>query len=557
MKTIITEILTGKKWAFSSVSKWSWIALSVLTAALIIKSIYFRQMLGMDDSLSVWQTVTAYIAVTAVALGLGLIAWSSWKWSALLLLILTDLWFIAGIWYYSANTIWLNWHALCTVSELHGFESSIRAYLSWSQLLLPLTTFLSWAFLRRIPYIHEDERARLGVLSIALCGCLCAAGGRLLFPMDEHTQLRSFHAEQTYFICTHSPLAQIGLIGYEAAKDGLFRWHATRPFTPREQEIMDSIYRDSVPPHAPEGHLVYILVESLETWALEATDINGSSVCPYLNAYIQTHPVLYVPGIETLQKYGRSGDGQLIVQTGLLPISSGVACKQFGTNTYPNLAHFYSHGIVINPYHVPVWNQRVVTYSYGFQRLISPRRLHNEKDRFVMQRTREHLMEVTEPTVVLALTIDTHAPFQTSRDSLTLDDRYSSTEKDYLCSAHYTDRQIGQFLAWSDTASVMQNATIVITADHNHFPRTNGHGLCPLILSSPRIKESVFFPHALQMDIFPTVLHAIGQDDYMWRGFGIDLLSPNAPSLLQSRSITLEEAYSLSDKLIQTNYFAQ
>ena len=62
-------------------------------------------MLGMDDSLSAGQTVTAYIAVTAVALGLGLIAWSSRKWTALLLLILTDLWFIAGIWYYCDSII--------------------------------------------------------------------------------------------------------------------------------------------------------------------------------------------------------------------------------------------------------------------------------------------------------------------------------------------------------------------------------------------------------------------------------------------------------------------
>ena len=544
----------GKNWVFSSVSKSSWITLSVLSAAFFIKSIAYRQMLRMDFMLNAGQTATAYIAVAAVALGLGVLAWCPKRWPAVCMLLLTDLWFIAGIWYYRANAMWLNWFAIGTVSELHGFESSILAYVSWSQLLLPLTTLIAWVVLRIIPYQRIYGRAHIGVLGIALLGCLIAVGGRVLFPMDEQNQHRSFHAEQNFFIRTHSPLAQVGYIGYEAIKDGLFHWNASRPFTPREQEIMDAIWREPVTPHAPEGHLVYILVESLETWALETQDKQGASVCPYLNAYLQTHPVLYVPGIETQQKYGRSGDGQLIVQTGILPISSGVACKQYGTNTYPNLAHFYTHGIVVNPYHIPVWNQRVVTHSYGFERLVGPRRLINEKDSVVMLRTQEHLEQATEPTVVLALTIDTHTPFQTARDSLTLDDCYSSIEKDYLRSVHYTDRQIGRFLAWADTAAVMQHATIVITADHNHFPRTDGHGLCPFILSSPCITESVVIPHALQMDLFPTVLHAIHQSDYAWRGFGIDLLAQDAPSLLQERPITIEEAYSLSDKLIQTNY---
>lgn len=547
----------GKKKVFSNVSKSSWITLSVLSAAFFIKSIVYRQMLEMDVTLNAGQTATAYIVVAAVALGLGVMAWWPKRWPAVVLLLLTDLWFIACIWYYLANAMWLNWFAIGTITELPGFESSIRAYWAWSQLLLPFTTLIAWIVLHIIPYEDIHRRTRMLILGIALFGCLIAAGGRLLFPMNEHTQLRSLHAEENYFIRTRSPLAQVGYIGYEAVKDGLFRWNASRPFTLHEQEIMDAIYREPATPHAPEGHLVYILVESLETWALEAQDIQGESVCPCLNAYLRTHPLLYVPGIESQQKYGRSGDGQLIVQTGLLPISSGVACKQFGTNTYPNLAHFYTRGIVVNPYYIPVWNQRVVTRSYGFRRLVSPRRMRNEKDSFVMQRTREHLEQATEPTIVLALTIDTHAPFQTAQDSIALDDCYTSIEKDYLRSVHYTDRQIGRFLAWADTAAVMQHATIVITADHNHFPRTNGHGLCPFILSSPCITESVILPHAMQMDLFPTVLHAIHQSDYAWRGFGIDLLSTDAPSLLQSRPITLEEAYSLSDKLIQTNYFAQ
>jgi len=274
--------------------------------------------------------------------------------------------------------------------------------------------------------------------------------------------------------------------------------------------------------------------------------------------YAESHPTLYVPAVESQQKYGRSGDGQLITQTGLLPLSSGVACRQYGDNVYPNLAHFYPNGVVLNPYHVPVWNQRVVTYSYGFRHLFSPRMLVNLSDSVIMERTRSRLTKARVPTMVLTLTIDTHTPFRSHRDSVEFEPgRYSSSEIDYLRSISYTDRHIGYFLAWADTAAVMRNATIVITADHNQFPRVKGHGLCPLIIRSPRITQSVRYQDCLQMDIFPTVLHAIGQSDYAWRGFGVDLLDAQAEELLANRPIAAKEAYDLSDKLIRTNYFAR
>ena len=535
----------------------TWITLSVLAAALFVKTICFRQMSDLDV-LSIGQLVAAYLSVAAVSLAFATIAWIPRRWPNVLLLVVTDLWFIAGIWYYAANNLWINWAAVRTITELRGFESSILAYLNWSQLLLPITTLLAVAVLHRFPLPHPTKRHWWIVTLVCAFLCVSAIGLRALFPLSEEAKNREMRAEDNFFLRTHSPLAQIGWIAYEAAVEGTYQWKAKQPFTAREQQIMDAICRDSVPPTPPKGHLVYILVESLETWALETTDTQGRRIGEYLLSYVESHPTLYVPTVHTQQKYGRSGDGQLLTQTGLLPLSSGVACRQYGENVYPNLAHFYPFGVVINPYHIPVWNQKVVTYSYGFKELFSPRRLLNLSDSVVMTRTMEYLNEATEPIMVLALTIDTHTPFRSRRDSVALDtERYNASEADYLRSVHYTDRQIGRFLAWADTASIMRNATIVITADHNQFPRENGHGLCPLILRTPAITQSITYSECLQMDIFPTVLHAIGQSNYYWQGFGVDLLNEQDAARLTDRPISVQEAYSLSDKLIRSNYFAR
>ena len=548
----------GDSWGHTNVNKHACITLSLLAAALFLKCVILRRCTGADDILDAGQLCSAYLSIGAAVLGAGMIAWLPRRLYAILFLILTDLWFIALIWYYAANNAWLNAQAVFSISELRGFESSILASLAWPQLLLPLTTFLAAYLLVVIPARKPATSLRVLAANVGtiIILWLFATIGRAYFPQSEENKMQSFHAERNFYIAIHSPLAHLAMIGKEIAQDSFFRWNALLPFSEREKTILADIHRQEQSPNEPQGHLVYILVESLESWPLETYDDYGRDICPYLNAYINSRPRLYVKEIETQQVYGRSGDGQLITQTGLLPLSSGIACRQFGENTYPNLAHFYANSAVLNPYFIPVWNQEVVTSSYGFQRLISPRRFLNENDSILLSRTQHFLSQAKAPAMALVLTIDTHTPFRTRQDTATLDDHYTETEKAYLRSVRYTDRQIGAFLQWADTAAVMQNATVVITADHNHFERRDGKGLCPFILVSPCITQSVSYLNALQMDIFPTVLHAIGQSNYAWRGLGVDLLDADAPAMLRHRPVSAREAYALSDKLIRMNYFA-
>ena len=314
--------------------------------------------------------------------------------------------------------------------------------------------------------------------------------------------------------------------------------------------MLSRICTEVAPPAAPQGHLVFVLVESLESWALDARDKEGREVMPALNAYIREHPVLLCKNVVSQQRYGRSGDGQLITQTGLLPLKTGVTCMSHGGNVYPNFAHFYPRSVILNPYR-GVWNQRVTTYSYGYQQLREPDPLrHKVTDSLVFVWTHEVLETAQEPTCALAITINTHAPFTSVHASLELPDGYSPLEARYLQCAHYLDRQLGRFLAWADSAACMQNSTIVITADHNHFPVKDGKGLCPLIITGPAVTRNRYVPYAYQMDIFPTVCAAIGQAEYAWHGFGVNLFHP-----MPRRIVSPKQAQELSDKMIRNNYF--
>ena len=434
--------------------------------------------------------------------------------------------------------------------------------------MFPLLSVAGALFMYAIKQICGKPMLRVSIATLA-CGVALQFTGVLTNKADAKgdEEKWSLRGDEQWFMKSHSPIGHAAYAMKNAIAEGVLRLKAVAPLTDEEERIMATALGEPVEPAYPKGHLVFILVESLETWALEAVDVDGKPVCPNITSYIAGHTLLYCPRMTSQQQYGRSGDGQLITQTGLLPLKHGVACIQYGGNVYPNLAHFYSDGVVINGY-AHVWNQRVTTYSYGFKRLIEPRLPHQGSDRRVLEQTRQQLENADTATCVLALTIDTHAPFGNGNNRLAIPDGYSKTEAAYLRCVSRLDSLLGDFLAWADTAQTMRRATIVITADHNHFPRQDGKGLCPLIINSPEITKNIRVGEAWQMDVFPTVLHAIGQQGYCWQGFGIDLIA-NSPTDTEyaghsgimvsgkapERTVTPAQALTISDKLIRSDYF--
>ena len=257
---------------------------------------------------------------------------------------------------------------------LHIVEASIGCYVDWLHLLFPLTTIAAYFMMAGLADSSTDKHrcsSKIIIWYVAIISVCLVAGAairhRVPFTDSSHW---SIHDEEKTFLRSHSPLAHFGKTIGEIIQFQFVHFNADLPLTEAERRIVPtSVLPDTA--SAQIGHLVYILIESMESWAMTAQDATGTEVCPYLNHFIKTHPVILSSRIETQQMYGRSGDGQLITQTGLLPLLQGVACMEYGANTYPNLAHFYPDSKVLNPF-PRVWNQRVTTYSYGFKDLREP-----------------------------------------------------------------------------------------------------------------------------------------------------------------------------------------
>ena len=524
----------------------------LLVLSYLCKFVVYRGILLLDSGLNIESKIAAYLTCFAVAASLAaIILVNHKKILSMILMFVIDLWLVANILYYEANHLYITWQVALTFNQLRGFEDSINGYVNWSIIVISLVSIIIVYIISLFPLSAKKYwKAFCLVLIFSFCSCLLAWGLRnshLTQANDTHQPLRG---KTIQFVKTHSPIAHMAYVCYFSIKKSAWKSSMEKPLNKKELSVLSTIYRELTHGHVPQGHLVCILIESLESWPLYINDIENKPVCPNLTKYILNNNVLYCDKITSQQLYGRSGDGQLITQTGMLPVSHGITCMQYGNNVYPNFAHFYPNSIVLNPY-PGVWNQKTTTYSYGYKNLRElPRMLHCLKDSIILSMTISTLEQAKVPTCVLAITIDTHVPFHSSNNSLILSGSYSEIERKYLKCVHDLDRHMGTFLHWADTSKIMQDATIVITADHNHFPQEDGKGFCPLMIKSPHIHSKIDVKEAYQMDIFPTVLHAIGQANYAWHGFGVDLLDSTS-----TRHITPSVAYSLSEKMIYSNFF--
>ena len=78
---------------------------------------------------------------------------------------------------------------------------------------------------------------------------------------------------------------------------------------------------------------------------------------------------------------------------------------------------------------------------------------------------------------------------------------------------------------------------------------------CPVIVYAPQWKENItIFEPIYQMDIYSTLLQAIGAEAYYWQGFGLDL---HDTANIKNRKMPLEDIDALSDRMIRANYFKE
>lgn len=312
-------------------------------------------------------------------------------------------------------------------------------------------------------------------------------------------------------------------------------------------------------------NIIFVIVESLNAEVINRK-INNREVTPTLNALTDAEGTISSTLMLSQVKEGGSGDGQLIYNTGLLPLE-GVAtplhvvhkiqlqplASQLGINA---LAAVFAGG-------ANAWKERQNFEKYGFSRISSASESFNEvnslgSDAAMFIRGMHFIADAEEPFIIQFVTESMHVPFQDKGvDGFTWiydDTSLEPTVANYLRMCAYFDYQLGQLIEFLKEKGIYDNSILVIASDHSQNIATSSvnrrsDNEIPIVFiaTNTGVTKRIDRP-TMQIDVFPTILQIAGVENPEFVGVGT--------SMLDSINRTdIKTAQQISELILRGNYF--
>lgn len=548
-------------------------------------------------SFSFFETyATKIIATLALA---GVYALTRCRWAQIVVMALLDVLLVANLMYFRTYYSAIPASSYLEAGNLADFKASVTDSLRWADIVLPLITIATAIMAFR--YKTAKRQPLTAVLkwwAAPLAGFALLLTGVNLCKGGFHKSLRS--VRQSAYLCSaDAPIFSVfGCIWYDITD-------AAEPITPEKQAEIER-WLASQPKHQPadsvtekRSNLLIVFAESLESWVLEKK-VDGKEITPCLNRLLKEKSTLYAPNVLTQVKGGRSIDAQLMICSGLLPLMSGTYSSLYYDNTFytlqkamRGLKHSRSYLLTIDK--VSTWNQGAVARSFGTDTIIS---YHDFKmteafgthkrigDASFFQQCREKIErgEVWKPgesVYMQFVTYSGHAPFKLPDHLRTITFPASIPEKaaDYMTTAHYTDKAIGDFVAYLKTLPQYKETIVVIVGDHeglaSYRQELVGNPACRGLVSDKQLTPFIVLNSPVgmrydkfmgQIDIYPTLLNLMQLDAYRWHGLGQSILDPRKQGVAVGSVMNVEgtgsdkeverlkEAHTVSDYMLRYDW---
>lgn len=548
-------------------------------------------------SFSFFETyATKIIATLALA---GVYALTRCRWAQIVVMALLDVLLVANLMYFRTYYSAIPASSYLEAGNLADFKASVTDSLRWADIVMPLITIATVVMAFR--YKTTKRQPLTAVLkwwAAPLAGFALLLTGVNLCKGGFHKSLRS--VRQSAYLCSaDAPIFSVfGCIWYDISD-------AAEPITPEKQAEIER-WLASQPKHQPadsvtekRSNLLIVFAESLESWVLEKK-VDGKEITPCLNSLLKEKSTLYAPNVLTQVKGGRSIDAQLMICSGLLPLMSGTYSSLYYDNTFytlqkamRGLKHSRSYLLTIDK--VSTWNQGAVARSFGTDTIIS---YHDFKmteafgthkrigDASFFQQCREKIErgEVWKPgesVYMQFVTYSGHAPFKLPDHLRTITFPASIPEKaaDYMTTAHYTDKAIGDFVAYLKTLPQYKETIVVIVGDHeglaSYRQELVDNPICRGLVSDKQLTPFIVLNSPVgmrydkfmgQIDIYPTLLNLMQLDAYRWHGLGQSILDPRKQGVAVGSVMNVEgtgsdkeverlkEAHTVSDYMLRYDW---
>lgn len=340
-----------------------------------------------------------------------------------------------------------------------------------------------------------------------------------------------------------------------------------------------------------EKNLIIILVESLDAHAIKAIS-NGSEIMPNLYALSKSSGSISALNVVSQIKDGSSGDGQLLLNTGLLPLQEGSASMEYGVCTSfisltdifksrPTEAIFGERGAC--------WDIKNVYSAWGFSPIITAKEINNSNyidDQELLSYTPLIAKSIKQPFFMELVTTSMHTPFNMVDEPMPewiANSEYSEIRKKYYHTCNFFDRALGKFIERLKEQGIWDDTVLVVVSDHSMKTDETGEDAqffnIPMAFIAANTGVTAKIDHTVgQVDLFPTIIDIMGMTDskngeytingkpLYWRGLGQSILSPNHPGgaadytghihgdVNTKDAVRLREAFEVSHNIIRGNY---
>ena len=345
---------------------------------------------------------------------------------------------------------------------------------------------------------------------------------------------------------------------------------------------------DSIFARNASHNVILLVVESLNSWVIDR-QYGGQQATPTLNALLRTPGTIFCPDMLTQVKDGGSSDGQMMYNTGLLPVADGAAAMLYaGENTFHSLASQLGRRtaaeLIVED--GATWNHRATSRAYGYSSLTECETLERRgqltfstsSDMTLMRQAATMLDTLPQPFFLQLVTLSMHYPF------VHYDDRpydrnapwvdaltdIPSSERDYIGRCVDFDNALAYLVDTLRRLHIYDNTLLIIVSDHSQEVGTPGldtprTGVLAILNSG--ITQRLTHPIG-QIDVFPTILDVTGAaPSARWRGLGSSALDPaltgaTAPdgttlgTLTPAAATRQRQAWQISDLILRGNYFA-
>ncbi len=584
-------------------SAWNRTAI-VFAAGLFLKLTLFDAIWCMDTTFASFSYLETYLSKLFIAtlLLLPYILFRS-KGAESVILFWLDSLLICNLLYFRTYYTHIPLSSYGLAGNLADFTASVRDSFRMIDILLPLSSVVTiFIALRRPDRKGISLVRRLPGYFAVLVGtaalnavCLGVKGG-------FH---QAFNAvRQSSYLCSSSaPMFTVfGCMYYDLTEQ-------QQKITPEIEQRIES-WLDAQPAWTPlpdsietRRNCILILAESFESWVLEQ-EVEGQEITPCLNRLLKEPTTLYAPHVLTQVKGGRSIDAQLMINAGMLPLNSGAYSSLFADNHYatlPKAMHELKHSrnYLLTIDKVSTWNQGAIAYSFGLDTIIAYHDFRKAEAFGTHKRIGDvpffeqcsekisdgEIWKQGETVFMQFVTYSGHAPFVLPQhlQEISFSDSIPAKAADYMKTARYTDKALGQFVDFLKSRPEYKETLIVITGDHEGLAFYRNE-LCQAPAMQGVVSDKPYTPLIIlnspvgmryedvmgQIDIYPTLLQLLGLERYPWKGMGQSILSPTKRGLAvgshmnvegdASDSLTLhhlQQAHDIADLMLRFDYLKE